>query len=178
MLRFRFLCIGVLLLLVVGQGFACFQFRTATPDDVGIARKILFQQAMNPLSLSQQNLMVAYDETLSHEPLLGFGQIRKIDSSFSELASLYVLPERRKQGIGGALVEALLKRLHSESSSSPNNRVCLLTLQPTTKFYETYGFQVASEMERKQLPASLQFEFNVGTVVSVVLGNDLVCMVQ
>ena len=136
----------------------------------------MFQQAMNPLFLSQENLLVAFDETLPEEPLVGFGQIRPLDESFSELASLYVAPERRKQGIGGSLVKSLLER-HYDGDTIPT-RLCLLTLKPTTGFYETYGFRVATETERLQLPGSLQMETKIGNLLSAVLGNDLVCMVK
>jgi N-acetylglutamate synthase-like GNAT family acetyltransferase len=153
---------------------AAFQLRSATVEDVSMARKILFKQAMNPLSVSQKTLLVAYDETAAESPLLGFGQIRPLDDSYSELASLYVLSEHRHQGIGGAIVESLMKR-HVESTLT---KVCLLTLKPTTPFYEKYGFQVACEEQRKQLPSSLQMEFKLGMALSAVLGNDLVCMVQ
>jgi N-acetylglutamate synthase-like GNAT family acetyltransferase len=153
---------------------AAFQFRLATVDDVSMARKILLKQAMNPLSVSQKTLLVAYDETAAKIPLLGFGQIRPLDDSYSELASLYVLPEHRHQGIGGAIVESLMKR-HVESTWT---KVCLLTLKPTTPFYGKYGFEVACEEQRKELPSSLQMEFKLGTALSAVLGNDLVCMVQ
>ena len=153
---------------------AAFQFRSATVKDVSMAREIVFKQAMNPLSVSQKNLLVAYDETAAESPLLGFGQIRPLDDSYSELASLYVLPEHRHQGIGGAIVESLMKR-HAESTWT---KVCLLTLKPTASFYAEYGFQVACEEQRKQLPSSLQMEFKLGTALSAVLGNDLICMVQ
>jgi GNAT superfamily N-acetyltransferase len=155
---------------------AAFQFRSATVEDVSMARKIVFKQAMNPLSVLQKTLLVAYDETAAESPLLGFGQIRPLDDSYSELASLYVLSDHRHQGIGGAIVESLMKQ-HVESCSSCT-KVCLLTLKPTTPFYEKYGFQVASDEQRKQLPSSLQMEFKVGMALSAVLGNDLVCMVQ
>ena len=133
-----------------------FEIRPAIDADVSTARKILLQQAMNPLSLSKENLLVAYDEKVLKDPLIGFGQIRPLDDNFSELASLYVVPERRKQGIGGAIVQALLER---HATSRDPKRICLLTLKPTTSFYEPYGFKIASETERKQLPKSLQFEF-------------------
>jgi N-acetylglutamate synthase-like GNAT family acetyltransferase len=171
MARYFILFLGVL---SQGIGSLGFQFRSAMDEDISAARKILLQQAMNPLSLSKENLLVAFDDDLDEQPLLGFGQIRPMDNDYSELASLYVIPKRRKQGIGGAIVEALLER-HKASSSK---EVCLLTLKPTVPFYETYGFQVASESERKKLPASLQFEFQAGNAVSLFLGNALVCMIQ
>lgn len=169
--------ISFLLILIISnqQLVFGFQFRSAKDEDISAARKILFQQAMNPLSLSKENLIVAFDDELNDEPLVGFGQIRPLGSEFSELASLFVVPGRRNQGVGGAIVEELLKR-HEQASSS--KQVCLLTLKPTTSFYERYGFQLASESERKKLPATLQLELQAGNALSIFLGNDLVCMIR
>lgn len=195
------------------------QFRTVpTDDDINMARKILLQEKMNPLSISKERLLVAYDDTKSNVPLCGFGQIRPLDNNnnnkdddtvdneYSELASLYVLPEYRKQGIGGQIVQTLLDRhydlydenenegnkdddskqknqmkMTSTSTTTPQKkkkRVCLLTLRPTSSFYEPYGFHIASEKERKSLPSTIQMEYMAGNALSFILGNDLICMVN
>lgn len=150
-------------------------FRSATVNDVFMARKTLFQEAMNPLSLTQENLLVAFDDELPDDTsLLGFGQIRPLDSLFAELASLYVVPEERGRGIGSAIVEQLLKK-HDEVDDGTT--VCLLTLESTTNFYARFGFQEVSDDELKSsMPSSLRFEYSAGTVVSTFLGNGLVCM--
>ena len=145
--------------------------RPATSKHVFLARKILFQEAMNPLSISTRTLLVAQSDDGT---LVGFGQIRPIDAVYSELASLYVDPEHRHQGIGSALVKKLLQRHDSDTLAPP--KVCLLTLQPTTKFYETHGFMVQSRID--DLPAALQFELKAGSLVSTFLGNDICCMVR
>ena len=163
------------------------QFRSATADDISLARKILLKEKMNPFGVSQDTLLVAFaDETddssnnneassSSSPAVLGFGQIRPLNDEYSELASLYVVPESRKKGIGGALVQNLLDR-HAEMKQ--RQRICLLTLKPTSSFYEPYGFRVATESERKQLPSSIQLEYQAGLALSFLLGNDLVCMIH
>lgn len=143
----------------------------ATSTHVFLARQILFQEAMNPLSISKRTLLVAQSDDGS---MVGFGQIRPLDGVYSELASLYVDPEHRQQGIGSALVEKLLQRHDADLMAPP--RVCLLTLQPTTTFYERHGFMVHTCID--DLPASLQFEFTAGSLVSTFLGNDICCMVR
>lgn len=154
-----------------------FEYRHATQRDIWAARMILFQGAMNPLSISRENnFIVAFDDTKKEEPMIGFGQIRIVDEEYAELASLYVYPEHRRQGIGGKLVETLLSR-HSTGMNS-NKKVCLLTLEPTTQFYEEHGFRRVTESERRRLPTPVQFEFLAGSVVSSLLGNDIVCMIQ
>jgi N-acetylglutamate synthase-like GNAT family acetyltransferase len=149
--------------------------RPANDHDTSVARRILVQQAMNPLSLSTKHLLVACQDN-NEELVLGFGQIRPLDATCSELASLYVQTEHRSQGIGSAMVKALLDR-HYENEE-PQSRICLLTLKSTTKFYRQFGFREADKEERRQLPKALQVEYQLGSVLSFVLGNDLVCMVK
>jgi N-acetylglutamate synthase-like GNAT family acetyltransferase len=150
-------------------------FRPATPNDVFTAQKTMFQEKMNPLSISQSRLLVAFDDSDEND-LLGFGQIRPIDGVYSELASLYVKPENRQQGIGGALVQQLL--LRHDQVESPTT-VCLLTLRSTIPFYEKHSFEVMDQDEIKStMPSSFQFEYAAGSVISSLLGNDLVCMIQ
>ena len=102
--------------------------------------------------------------------VVGFGQIRPLTPDYAELASLYVLPEYRKQGIGTALVKELLKCYDAEKQEAV---VCLLTLRPTIPFYTPHGFRVV-----ENIPEPLKFEFKAGSVISTLLGNDLVCMVR
>ena len=149
--------------------------RPANDLDVAWARTILVQQAMNPLSLSTKHLLVACHEEKETWSVLGFGQIRPLDAHCSELASLFVLPEHRGQGVGSGIVRELLRR-HVEEN--PHSRICLLTLQSTSKFYERFGFREANHEERKRLPTAIQLEYNLGSVLSFVLGHDLVCMIE
>jgi GNAT superfamily N-acetyltransferase len=150
----------------------------------------MFQEAMNPLSISQERLLVAFDDNGNYpEMFLGFGQIRPLTTTtnqekdnrnveFSELASLYVFPEYRRQGVGGALVDELLQRHDASSSSTPTSKVCLLTLRPTVPFFQAHGFSIADDEERAQLPSTLQFEYTAGSILSAFLKNDLVCMIR
>ena len=177
--RFDFRLLALLLLLMVCNIHGLL-FRSATPDDIAFAQKILLKEKMNPFGVSQETLLVAVrddedDKNGSLSPVLGFGQIRPLNDEYAELASLYVIPENRNQGIGGALVQNLLER-HDEKKSK--QRICLLTLKPTTPFYEPYGFRVATDNERKELPSSIQLEYQAGLALSFLLGNDLVCMVH
>jgi ribosomal protein S18 acetylase RimI-like enzyme len=167
----------VLLLFIFSVGG--FEFRPATKNDVAIAQKILFQEKMNPLSLSKEYMLVAVDERSN--AMIGFGQIRPLDETHAELASLFVDPKYRRQGIGGKLVDALMERHNSgvyNNKEQMRQKVCLLTLKPTIPFYELHGFRPATKRERESLPNSLKLELVAGSVVSLVLGNEIVCMVE
>lgn len=150
---------------------ALVQIRRATAQDLFAVRKTLFQAAMNPLSLSEQTLLVA---TSDQQEVLGFGQIRPLNEDYSELASLYVYPEHRHEGVGSALVARLLER--HDASTTRNTKVCLLTLRPTIQFYQPHGFEV--QLAFDDLPVSIQFEHKAGSLISSFLGNDICCMLR
>jgi len=170
-----------------------FQIRKATAQDVDTARKILLSEMMNPLSPSRERLLVAYDNSSSNENseendgLLGFGQIRPIGKmvedrektllQYHELSSLFVLPKYRRKGVGTALVSELLK-IHDETVRDAKSKdvVCLLTLRQTARFYQMHGFRIVAD--KAQIPSPLQAELAVGSLISAILGNDIICMVR
>eukprot|EP00978_Attheya_sp_CCMP212_P009347 scaffold22095_cov71-Attheya_sp.AAC.2 len=175
-------------------GFAI-QFRSATSSDVAFARKTMLSEFMNPLSIAQDTLVVAFDGDDSSsngrgDSVLGFGQIRPLslasatatattttNPGYDELASLYVIPEQRTRGVGRALVQELLSR-HDHDEVHKNHAVCLLTLGTTVPFYEPFQFNVVSDLNMGSLPSSFRFEYTAGSILSTVLGNELACMIR
>lgn len=148
------------------------RFQKPSALDVLRARSILFENAMNPLSISDKTLLACYERN----KMVGFGQIRPLDENFSELASLYVLPEKRSRGIGSSIVQKLLDEHDASSIATP---ICLLTLKPTAVFYKQFGFDILEENQiRAEMPSNFQFEYTAGCAISAVLGNELICMVR
>jgi GNAT superfamily N-acetyltransferase len=172
------------------------KYRTATSADVSLAREILLQQAMNPFSIEEANMLVAYDADEIDDGIsgvVGFGQIRSIGTGsstklkYSELASLYVEPSYRRRGIGSMIIQQLIERYYDNNQQSELNNndvsgsaICLLTLRTTASLYERHDF-VVMPMDSKdfqQLPKSIRLEATVGRILSGFLGNDLICMVR
>ena len=89
-----------------------------------------------------------------------------------ELASIYVEDDWRGCGIGGAIVRRLLARHMQEGQ--PATALYLLTLEPTTGWYEKLGFQKVGA--KSDVPAAMAFEVAAGEALSALLGNQLVCM--
>jgi N-acetylglutamate synthase-like GNAT family acetyltransferase len=180
--RLLCLCHGLTLLLVA-VFFPCiihgWEIRPATSSDVRFAQATLLRQAMNPFSIQQENMLVV-SKNGDDNNMIGFGQIRPLDDTHAELASLFVQEDYRHQGIGGKLVEELLQRHRKkqEHSSIPQQKVCLLTLLPTVPFYEAHGFRLATKTEREAMPQALKFEFLAGSIVSAMLQNEIVCMIE
>ena len=99
-----------------------FSIRPATSVDVKEAQKVLFREMMNPLSVSETTMIVAScgsDNDNDDGNMIGFGQIRPLDDKYSELASLYVYPPYRNQGVGSEIVSALLSRHDTTNTAQP-----------------------------------------------------------
>ena len=88
-----------------------------------------------------------------------------------ELASVYVDERRRGSGVGSELVRDLLER-HAGLGRSASD-IYLLTLDSTRPFYERLGF---AAVDGRDVPTPLAFEVLVGSAVTSVLGETLVCM--
>jgi ribosomal protein S18 acetylase RimI-like enzyme len=169
-------------------------------EEVKLARQILLQELMNPFSISQQHLLIAYQYTTAtttttttissvndtpvgiaerESNVVGFGQIRPLNQCYSEFASLYVLPQYRRMGIAAKLITTLLSN-HDQCNVGNNTSICLLTLRPTVPLYVPHGFRVVANpiTEKHDIPKTLALEFIVGTIISKILGNDLVCMIR
>jgi ribosomal protein S18 acetylase RimI-like enzyme len=167
-------------------------------EEVKLARQILLQELMNPFSISQQHLLIAYQCTTAttttrissvndtpvgiaerESNVVGFGQIRPLNQYYSELASLFVLPQYRRMGIAAKLITTLLSN-HDQCDVGKNTSICLLTLRPTVPLYVPHGFRVVANpiTENHDIPKTLALEFIVGTIISKILGNDLVCMIR
>jgi len=161
---------------LVDAGFAI-RFRSATSDDVSLAKRALIKEAMNPLSISKEKLLVAYDMEDETDEMLGFGQIRPLKindlNKLYELASLFVFRPKRSSGVGSALVNELLKRFDEDRQN--NGNICLLTLKATIPFYLAFGFTVVI---REDIPSPLMLEYTAGNIISNLLGNELCCMIR
>jgi GNAT superfamily N-acetyltransferase len=196
-------------------------YRSGTYDDVAHARRILIQQKMNPFSIKPENMIVADVVTGNDDDsknkntdnksasVVGFGQIRQLSSSsnpnklFFELASLYVAPSYRRQGIATNIIQQLLERIddnssnaygdnssnaYGDNSSSSSAKTtttttttttkvcCLLTLKETSPIYARQGFQIVQETST--LPQQIQLEAAAGSIISKFLSNTLVCMTR
>ena len=154
------------------------KYHQASREHINYARRSILENLMNPLSLSEKNLLCAIDDKSGD--LVGFGQIRPLDHGASgcknyELASLFVKPEYRSLGIGSDIVRELLQRF-DDCQNDSNTSLYLLTLRTTRNFYEAFGFKVLAGKDIKNIPSTLQFEVTMGNIISSVLGNQLVCM--
>jgi ribosomal protein S18 acetylase RimI-like enzyme len=143
--------------------------RPATLADMAQIRSALWHEGMNPLTVKPETVLVACSPS---NKIVGFGQVRPHTPSFSVLASVYVYPDSRRQGVGSAVVEALCQR-HDETTDT---QLVLLTMQSTMPFYNKFGFY---ETNSSGLPLLIQAEVMLDNIVSSLLGKvPLVPMVR
>lgn len=109
----------------------------ATADDQYAITAIVRAAWLNPLDLDWQRFLVAR----WGQDIIGVGQVKPHRDRSRELASVAVIPEWQGQGVGGAIVRALLARetgvLHL--MCAPRNQA----------YYERFGFQ---RIERRDMP--------------------------
>jgi amino-acid N-acetyltransferase len=113
-----------------------FTLRPATAQDAATIRALVRRVGINPLALNWRRFRVAVDE---QGRLLGCGQIKPHADGTRELASIAVQPEYQHQGIGKALINALLAGL-----PLPIYLTCRASLGD---YYRPFGFCVVQPAE-------------------------------
>jgi len=115
--------------------------RPAQAADQPAIRAIVCAARLNPRDLDWQRFLVAEEAGR----IVGVGQVKPHGDGSRELASLAVIPELQTQGIGGALMYALLAR-----EPGPVYLMCMDRLEP---YYKRFGFR---RLARADLPSSFR----------------------
>ncbi len=109
-----------------------FYIRPARPSDQGTLRRIVRRASLGPFGLHWSNFLIAE----SDGEIIGVGQVKSHRDGSRELASLAVVPTYQGQGIGSALVRALLHR--------EEGVVFLFCRIGLRGFYRQFGFAEAA----------------------------------
>lgn len=91
-----------------------------------------------------------------------------------ELASVYVKPKYRGQGIGTELVQRVLQQhiYDGQQKALPPCNIYCLTLSTTTSWYQkNFGFEIT-----KDIPASMTMEVMAGNMLTKLMGTELCCL--
>jgi len=107
--------------------------RPAQAADQATIHDLVQASQLNPLSLKWQHFIVAVN---SSGQIVGIGQIKTHGDGSRELASIAVVPSRRRQGIAQAIILQLL-----QSSQPPLYLTCRAAMGP---FYARFGFAEVS----------------------------------
>jgi N-acetylglutamate synthase-like GNAT family acetyltransferase len=109
----------------------------AIADDQYAITAIVRAARINRSNLDWQRFLVAR----WGQDIIGVGQVKPHGDGSRELASIAVIPEWQGQGVGSAIIRALLAR--------ESGVLYLMCALPTQRYYERFGFQ---RIERRDMP--------------------------
>jgi N-acetylglutamate synthase-like GNAT family acetyltransferase len=128
--------------------------RPARQGDQGTIVSLIRQAKLNPRNLHWQNFLVAEEKG----QMLGIRQVKVYPDGTREVASGFVLPEYRRQGISAQLMKALLTRETGPLYTMVNEK--------RSPYYEQFGFR---RVELSQLPADFRKEYRIGRIVTTLM---------
>jgi len=106
------------------------RIRPATEADQPTIRRMVKEAGVNPMNLHWPNFLIAEEEGAT----VGIGQVKPHNDGTRELASMVVVPERRGQGVGAAIIERLI-------ADHPGGVLHLTCRQQLGGYYERFGFR-------------------------------------
>ena len=134
--------------------------RNARADEEPIIRKMIRSEHLDPLNVHWQNFLVAE----SKQGIIGIGQVKPYPSG-RELGSLVVVPDQRQNGVGGALINALIAR-----EGGPLLLFCLAFREP---YYGKFGFQ---RIGLRDLPGEFKLKYAAGSFFARLFWRRLIVM--
>jgi amino-acid N-acetyltransferase len=120
--------------------------RAAAAADQRTITSLVRGAGLNPMRLAWPNFLVAERVWMDGSQLVAVGQLRPHKDGTVELASLVVIPEEQGRGIGGLLVETLIRKA--------NGKLYLMCNAPKVPFYQQFGFYEL--LTRAEMPRSLR----------------------
>ena len=139
-----------------------YTIRSARAGDEATITALIRSEHLDPLNVHWQNFVVAEDAEAGR--IIGIGQIKPYRSG-RELGSLAVVPDRRQNGVGGAIIRTLI-----EKEQDPLLLFCLSFREP---YYAKFGFRRCGI---RDLPGWFKVKYAVGTLVSRLIGRRLIVM--
>jgi N-acetylglutamate synthase-like GNAT family acetyltransferase len=136
--------------------------RAATEADQPTIRRLIKEANLNRMSLNWPHFVVAEEDGA----IVGVGQVKSHGDGSRELASLAVVPERQGQGVGGALIEALLAR-------EPDAVLHLTCRRQLQGYYERFGFR---RLEPAEFPPYFRRMIPIINLVARFLGTQILVM--
>jgi amino-acid N-acetyltransferase len=127
--------------------------RPAREEDQETIVSFIRQAKLNPRNLKWQNFLVAED----NGNVVGVRQVKVYEQGTREIASGFVLPEYRRQGISARLMEALLARETGPLYTMVNEK--------RAPYYEPFGFR---RVDVSQLPSDFRNEYRIGRIVTTL----------
>jgi N-acetylglutamate synthase-like GNAT family acetyltransferase len=131
-----------------------FQIRPARPEDQEIIVSFIRQAKLNPRNLHWERFLVAEKDG----QIIGIRQVKIHARGTREIASGFVLPEYRRQGISARLLDQLLAR---EAGT-----LYTMVSEKRATYYEPFGFR---RVDARQLPSDFRKEYRLGRIVTSLM---------
>jgi N-acetylglutamate synthase-like GNAT family acetyltransferase len=131
-----------------------FQIRPARPEDQEIIVSFIRQAKLNPRNLHWERFLVAEKDG----QIIGIRQVKVHAQGTREIASGFVLPEYRRQGISARLLDELLAR---EAGT-----LYTMVSEKREAYYEPFGFR---QVDARQLPTDFRKEYRLGRIVTSLM---------
>ena len=139
-----------------------YTIRAATVGDKATIKALIRGEHLDPFNVHWQNFLVAEDADAGR--IIGIGQVKPYRSG-RELGSLVVAPERRQNGVGAAIITALLAR-----ETGPLLLFCLAFREP---YYARFGFRRCGLSD---LPGEFKVKYALGTIFTRLARYRLIAM--
>jgi N-acetylglutamate synthase-like GNAT family acetyltransferase len=137
-----------------------YTIRSANAADEAVIKAMIRAEHLDPFNVHWPNFLVAEEAGR----LIGVGQVKPFRSG-RELGSLVVVADRRENGVGGALINALIAR-----ESGPLLLFCLAFREP---YYARFGF---TRCGRRELRGALKLKYVLGSIMTRLIGKRLIVM--
>ncbi len=128
--------------------------RPATEADQATITRLIRQARLNPRHLHWANFLIAEVDGR----IVGLRQVKTHAQGTREVASGLVLPEYRRQGISGRLMQEILAR--------EQGPLYLMCDRQWAAYYKQFGFEPVAPNE---LPADFGREYRLGRLVTMLL---------
>ena len=128
--------------------------RRARQEDQQTIVSLIRQAKLNPRNLNWENFLIAEE----NGKVIGMRQIKTYSQGTREVASGFVLPEYRRQGISARLMSELLARETGPLYTMVNEK--------RAPYYEQFGFR---RVDVSQLPTDFRREYRIGKIVTTLM---------
>ena len=139
-----------------------YTIRSATAGDEATIKALIRRERLDPFNVHWQNFLVAEDAKAGR--IVGIGQVKPFHSG-RELGSLVVVAEWRENGVGGAIIRALIEREHGP--------LVLFCLAFRESYYAKFGFRHCG---LRDLPGELRVKYALGTIFTRLARYHLIAM--